>query len=169
MSKILVSELSGTALDYAVALAEGYVQQTAKNGLPFLAYPSRRFLAGKGDDPLSGLTPAEHVNFYVPAYSTGPAGDDIIDREGISVIRCDDDYGKDAQGYCNNVRIPVWAATTGRHGSADIYGSQGDCYGLAYTLDVSDVIYGGTRREAAMRCYVASNLGAEVEIPKELA
>jgi hypothetical protein len=28
--------------------------------------------------------------------------------------------------------------------------------------------YGATRREAAMRCYVAGKLGADVEIPMEL-
>jgi len=51
-----------------------------------------------------------------------------------------------------------------------------DCMGLAWTADISDSVggyiehteSGPTPLIAAMRCYVASKLGDEVEIPKEL-
>jgi hypothetical protein len=44
-------------------------------------------------------------------------GHPIIEREGITVIRCDDDYGKDEKGYTTLERIPVWAATNGQFGT----------------------------------------------------
>jgi hypothetical protein len=73
-----------------------------------------------------------------PNYVNGPGGDDIIDREKIET------------------RWIVMDAEGGGHWlAANLFT---DTYG--YT--------GVTRREAAMRCYVASKLGAEVEVPEEL-
>lgn len=106
----------------------------------------------------------------IPSYSTNwVQGGPIIEREKISLIRCDDslDYSK---GYDKPVnRIPVWFAERGGcHASQTSYGPQGDNWGICISVDVDSGIYGGSALEAAMRCYVASKLGDEIEIPKEL-
>ena len=78
---------------------------------------------------------------YITPYSTDWAqGGPIIEREGIS-LAC---RPKDARG--------LWCAVLGpnRFLSPDFEG------------------YGPTPLIAAMRCYVASTLGDEVEIPEEL-
>ena len=100
------SELTGTALDWAVAKCEGY----------------RLDLVPEGS--------------YAPSTDWAQGGP-IIEREGISVDRA----------------------------------------GLAWTADLSDSVggyiehteSGPTPLIAAMRCYVASKLGDEVEIPRELS
>ncbi len=140
--KIKTSNLTNRALDYAVALAEGATQEWRGDG-PFFWH---------------GL-PAHRVAAHDIAYrpSTGPAGDDIIDREGISAIRCDEDFGSPAP----------WAAGLKKYGlhlTEDRYPVQV----ATYQLDEVGLAYGTTRREAAMRCWVAFKLGDEVEIPDEL-
>jgi hypothetical protein len=109
--KVKTSELTGAALDWAVAKCEGLDYWHPEIG------PSQ------------------------PEYSTDWAqGGPIIEREGVS-IRHDQ---KDARG--------AWYAVLGpnRFLSPDFEGS-----------DQTPLI-------AAMRCYVASKLGDEVEIPEEL-
>ncbi len=73
-----------------------------------------------------------------PDYLNEKAGDDIIDREKIET--CFRITDSDGNGY--------WVA-------ANLFTSK---YGYA----------GATRREAAMRCHVASQLGDDLEIPKEM-
>lgn len=91
------SELSGAALDWAVAKAIG-----------------------------------EYKPVAVPNYSTDWAqGGPLIERE----------------------KIAVWATTDGWK---------------AQRSDTSNITTAPTPLIAAMRCYVASKLGEEVEIPKEL-
>jgi len=93
------SELSGAALDWAVAQCEGF---------------------DNGD--------------WLPDYSTDwAAGGPIIEREGIAVWQFDD---------------VTWRAM-GKD-------------------TVPDPLEGATPLIAAMRCYVASKLGDEVQIPEEL-
>lgn len=72
-----------------------------------------------------------------PDFLTGRAGDDIIDRECIS-----SQYESDQ----------LWNAHLGWNG---------------YTLQPMFWASGTTRREAAMRAYVASKLGDEIELPQE--
>ena len=96
-------------------------------------------------------------------------GGPIIEWESVSVIRCDDEYGTDKRGFTTSKRIPVWGAITGRHHSSSTYSSQGDNWGYAYSLDEDSITRGPTPLVAAMRCYVASKLGDEVELPEELA
>jgi hypothetical protein len=90
-------------------------------------------------------------------------GVEIIEREGISVIRCDDDYAVDAKGFCTTVRLPVWCATTGQHGPQE--STEHQHHDAMYQIYLSDVTYGPTLLIAAMRCYVASIFGAQVELP----
>lgn len=82
----------------------------------------------------------------------------IIERENISIVRCDDDYEEDSQGYCTNKRIPVWAAVDGQHRIDD----------YVYIED-NNAVYGGTPLIAAMRFFVTKKLGYKVEIPEELS
>lgn len=99
--KIKTSELTGAALDWAVARCEG----------------------GVGNNQLIGA-------WYSPS-TDWTQGGPIIEREGIATLPC-------PRG---------WAARIG--------------FGSEY-------IEGTTPLIAAMRCYVASKLGDEVEIPEEL-
>lgn len=165
MSKISVNELSGAALDYAVALAEG---------LKPSVFVEPDYGQQREKDIHVGIvvSPSGHTHYDPSQDLLGNFGERLIDREGITTIRCDDDYGRDAKGFTTSERIPVWAATVGQHSAEEVYGAQGDNYGRAYALDVVDVVYGATRREAALRAYVWYKLGRKVktvEIPKELA
>jgi len=106
------SELSGIALDWAVAKCEG-------------------------------------VNYHGPAwtkFSTDWAqGGPIIEREGITVSRTDQKLDKG--------QMP-WVAYLIEHLFEDEY--------------EHEYQHGPTPLIAAMRCYVASKLGNEIQIPEEL-
>lgn len=151
------SMLAGAALDWAVAIAEGIPAEEIK--LPgWKGAGLCRYLRDK-DGNLDGR------------YMTGPdlifsrkweAGGPIIEREGISVIRGNDRYTDE------KVYEPEWAACIGQHSAEFTYGSQGDDYGRNYQIDGSATV-GPTPLVAAMRCFVASRLGTEIEIPKGLA
>jgi hypothetical protein len=107
--KIKTMELTGVALDWAVAKCEG----RSEKGMA-------KILAG------TNLIPAE--------YSTNwEQGGPIIEREGVDLDSPVD------------LKLDEWMAT-----SKGFY------------------LFGPTPLIAAMRCYVASKLGDEVEIPKEL-
>jgi hypothetical protein len=113
------SELTGAALDWAVAKCEGGHIGVADNGVFFDAH--------NGD----GFT------------SFGPSidweqGGPIIERERISMIE-----------ECNG----MWM------------GSIGGCTDLDMPLYQE---HGPTPLIAAMRCFVASKLGDDVEVPDEL-
>lgn len=111
--KIKTSELTGAALDWAVAKCEG----RSEKGMA-------KILAG------TNLIPAE--------YSTNWAqGGPIVEREKVFVKPTIN------KGWRTYQRDPF---------------GNGICNSQ----------YGDTPLIAAMRCYVASKLGAEVEIPKEL-
>ena len=105
--KIKTSELSGAALDWAVAKCEGLDIRRLSGG---------EFLLADGD-------------FWFPSIDWAQGGP-IIEREGIAL-------GQTGDG---------WEAT---------------CDGCIY-------ISGPTPLIAAMRCYVASKLGEEVEVPEEV-
>lgn len=122
------SELTGAALDAAVAICEGH----RLNG-PYTAFNGAFCL--QEDDGSDGDV--------CPAYSTNRSlAGSIIDREEISTVLL---YGT------------TWGATT--YNVRDI------------ALDRNEAHYQGigpTRLIAAMRCFVATRLGEEVEIPQEL-
>lgn len=121
------NELSGTALDWAVAKCNGktlhyFVDDWFKKD-PWLLAAN-----GEVDQPLHS---------YTPSTDWGQGGW-IIEREEISVLH-----------------------TTMRPSHA---------WEASQTLeeDISVCEFGETPLIAAMRCYVASKLGDEVELPKEL-
>lgn len=111
MKKVKVSELSGNALDWAVAKCEG-------------------------DDLEYGLTDDER-------YSTNWAqGGPIIEREEI-----DTTFAR-----------PYWYAYMSERSEI-----------MPYDTDQQICeTFGDTLLQAAMRCYVASKMGEEVEVPDEL-
>ena len=134
------SELTGVALDWAVTKCE--------TGQP---------LSTRG---------AFLVAFK---YSTDWShGGPIIERENISVIRLYDESIPDAEGFWRGKYVPQWGAVIGdRHSTEEQHGSQGDYWGRSYHVD-EDAVCGETVLIAAMRCYVASKLGDNVELPEEL-
>jgi hypothetical protein len=156
--KIKTAELTGPALDWAVDAVE-------------TGDPMR--VEYKKDGSGVWMLFDKH-NMYAPngpqKYSTDRnlAGT-IVERENISVIRCADEYGKDAKGFTTLERIPVWGAVCGERYSCDaVYGPQGDNWGEQYSIDEDDVVLGPTPLIAAMRAYVAKKLGPEVDVPEEL-
>ena len=115
--KVKVSELSGAALDWAVAKCEGLGD-----------YYLKWWNVG-GDRRFTHCT-------IICGYSTfWSEGGPIIERELVDVCYCFAGHSWQAERYLR---------------------------------DESAVAYGPTPLTAAMRCYVASKLGDEVEIPKEL-
>jgi hypothetical protein len=104
--KIKTADLTGAALDWAVALCEGMVEPFTKN--------------------------VEH-DHWVPSINWAQGGP-IIEREGICLVKQD-------------VPADNWWA----------FGKQ-----------CGPDAFGPTPLIAAMRCFVASRLGDEVEVPDEL-
>lgn len=141
------SQLSGIALDYAVALA---IDPGTRFGPPsmfqkfvglYLPSQDKGFNMWPAKD-LKWDSEHDHAPFHPlwhPSQNRqgGEHGDAIIDREKIST-------------------------TINHSGTWLAY--------MGYNLNDEHLFMmaGATRREAAMRCYVASKLGDEVEIPKEL-
>ena len=109
------SELTGAALDWAVAKCEGYVGRGAVK------------IYG---DRICTPTASGTASTYAPSTDWAQGGP-IIGREGIT-LRCGL-YGWDAE-------LPEFDVLTD----------------------------GASALEAAMRCYVASKLGDEVDVPEEL-
>jgi hypothetical protein len=127
------SELTGHALDWAVAKCEGYT------GL-------HKIVGRMPHEPQLGILPPRKeygvMDLWELSYSTdwsraGP----IIEREEMGV-----------QCIPAGTRKGWWALVTSSF----------------HDRSIPDEMHGDTPLEAAMRCYVASKLGDEVEIPAEL-
>lgn len=159
---VKTSELTGVALDYAVAMCEDLPIKLDPMGFGKQS-PGGYWVWPKEFPPKGGyLQIGKH---YSPSKNWQQAGP-IIERENISIIRCDDDYATDSKGYCTNERIQVWAASIGQNNLQ--YNSFYQDSDGQYEIVEDDCIYGPTPLIAAMRCYVASKLGEEMEIPEEL-
>lgn len=142
--KIKTTDLNEIALDWATATCAGQ---------------PRSYLVGEDF--------ASYQKEGKMLYSTDwTQGGPIVEREGITVIRADDDYGVDSRGNCNNKRIPVWCASMGQNGTTE--STEHQSHDRMYQIYQSKVVYGATPLIAAMRCFVASKLGEEVEIPEAL-
>jgi len=155
MAKIKTDDLIDAALDYAVAIAEGATDFRFDTVATYWVT-----LHGKDRALRSGWAQS-----YQPSTDWSHGGP-IIDRAGISPIRCDDDYGIDTKGFTTNEIIPVWCATIGQH--SVVTSTDHQSHEAMYQVDVRDVFYGPTPLVAAMRCFVTSKLGAEVDVPDEL-
>jgi hypothetical protein len=117
--KIKTSELTGAALDWAVAKAKGI---ELSNG-----YYNRLLVDGRMSAGQKMLTP------YNPSTDWSQGGP-IIEREKIEL---------ESAGHGGNME---WLAL----------------------IEADNEFYGPTPLIAAMRCYVASKMGDEVEVPNEL-
>ena len=107
------NELTGAALDWAVAKCEKHASRHTVNVFDFNDY------------------------FFNPS-TDWTQGGPIIEREWIELVNG------------SNIAPDRWGAIK--------YGADGDPF----------LQYGPTPLIAAMRCYVASKLGDEVDVPKEL-
>ena len=135
--KIEVSEATANQLNWLVSKCEGVIVE----GRTIL----RTNLCDSGNNWM----------VYSPS-SAWSQGGEIIDRENISIIRCDDFGNVDTYKP-----IPLWGATYGiKH-----YHDGNEYSESHYDIGESDVVYGQTALIAAMRCYVLAKLGHEVEIP----
>lgn len=144
--KIETAELKGAALDWAVAKCEGWL-----------------------DDCCSWLYEATlsevEDGSYKPSTDWSQGGE-IIQREKITIVCAEGDYNPKKSGTpdCYDT---YWVADKGRLTTSTVYGSQGDDFGNFFQVDCN-AISGSTPLIAAMRCYVLSRLGEEVEVPDEL-
>ncbi len=141
MTLLKTSELDGTALDWAVATAQGRKE-------------IRIFSAWRESDRgwievRFNPEPKAQTARFDPSQDWSYGGP-IIDREKITTIR----VGHDDDGHA------IWGATTLLcNRSHDLYG-----YGVDELTQ-----FGPTPLIAAMRCFVESKLGAEVDVPESLA
>ncbi len=117
--KLHIKDLSGPALDWAVAICEGFVQHGDEPWQP-------------GEEPFAFTTDWAH-------------GGPIIDRSGIGF-------------FCNRT------AEVGARFRPDA-GSDWRAFGYN---KMGTHYFGPTPLVAAMRCYVTSQMGDEIEIPDEL-
>ena len=149
--KVKTSTLTDTALDWAVASIEGVNPET------FRLY----------------YTPDEPTDYDEHGYpefhysSVGAQGWPIIDRENITVIRCNNVYVKVDDEFKH---VPRWFADCpGRYyGYAAETSYEGEQFDPTFMIDASDGCYGPTSLVAAMRSYVRRKLGDEIDIPEQL-
>lgn len=139
------SELTGAALDWAVAKAEGLLdpQEFFGKMVPSVVLDMEYWTDGT---PMVRLNPCPDVYYsaYYDPSTNWKHGGPIIEEEMIQLTP-----------HCMVNPLHGWAA--------------------AYrSFDEDDSVYalhrmrGKTPLIAAMRCYVASKLGDDIEIPKEL-
>jgi hypothetical protein len=96
-------------------------------------------------------------------YSTDWAqGGPIIERERITLVCAEGEYNQEIKVY-----DIYWVAERGKRNWDAIYGPQGDNWGDCFQIDAG-CMSGSTPLIAAMRCYVESKLGDEVDVPDEL-
>jgi len=153
------SELTGVALDWTVATCVGEVTEIRYDGIAW-----RFKLDGKTKVLAKGWAASMTWNPSTNWALGGP----IIQREDISIIRADDEHVIGSDGFCvPGQRTPLWVAAKGQNSTQCSYESEH--YPDQYEICEADVIYGPTPLIAAMRVYVLSQLGAEVEVPKGLA
>jgi hypothetical protein len=143
--KIETKDLTGAALDWAVCVAEDDLLAAKCIQYPHLA---------------------EHYPKVSPSTNWSQGGP-IIEREKISVVCVEGDYNPDKAGTPDCYDI-YWVAEIGRVSPQEDYGPQGDFWGASLHIYEDEGVAGPTPLIAAMRCYVASRLGREVDIPDEL-
>jgi hypothetical protein len=128
--KIKTSELTGAALDWAVAKCEG-----------------------KDYNRLDGS--CWTTDCFNPSTDWAQGGP-IIEEAGLGILF-------DSGSAC---RKPSWFATPDDQCTTSSY--EGENFDPAFMVDEAVGVRGPTPLIAAMRCYVASKLGDEVEVPDEL-
>lgn len=137
--QVKTSELSGSALDWAVAKCEGYSKDTSNAG----KFAVRRRMFGLHQWSTSWQL-------------AGP----IIEREGITTVYCSGNLGEPRTYWVATSEMQGWDWGYGPYHEQD--------EDKSLQIYAPQTIKGPTPLIAAMRCYVASKLGDVVEIPEEL-
>ena len=122
------SELTGAALDWAVAIAKGFDPETLNTK--------------------TGVVYSLRYGVYAPSTNWSQGGP-IIEREGINTFKYNKISNEEPDKWCAHKVVP----------RPNLEGS---------TNMTAIAPEGPTPLIAAMRCYVASKLGDEVNIPEEL-
>lgn len=141
------SELTGAALDWAVAKCEGHLDPTRElrgKMIPRVVLDPEWY--GYDNKPMLRFNPAPDV-YYRPDYAPSTdweTGGPIIEREMIQLTP-----------KCMVNPLHGWAAAYRSFDEDD------DVYALHRKRGKTPLI-------AAMRCYVASKLGDDVDVPEEL-
>ena len=140
------AELTGAALDWTVAKCEG------KNGVLHDDGITRCIVIASESGVYKGI--------WKPSTNWAQGGP-IIEREGISPIFCDGDLGEPQSYWVATIEKQCWEWGYGPYHDQDEKKSIRTGY-------KNELFKGPTPLIATMRCYVASKLGDNVEIPKEL-
>lgn len=135
--KIKTSELTGAALDYAAAMAEGI----AEKHITF-------------DHNLTHPLILSGIQAYWPTFIWSQAGP-IIEREGIATRRSKGVWYAMLSDDLGDGERAQWTEYTWRNAPSPNRNRQAR-------------FRGETQLVAAMRCFVASKLGNEVDVPDEL-
>lgn len=139
-------DLTGIALDWAVAVCLG------GEGLWYDTIATH-WIKIDGKDRALAKSWAQSFTPSIDWAQGGP----IIDREGIGLLY-------DAGSAC---RPPSWFATPDDQCTVESH--EGEYFDPAFMVDESAGTRGPTPLIAAMRCFVASKLGEEVDVPPALA
>jgi hypothetical protein len=153
--KIKTKDLTGAALDWAVATCEGYTLTT--DGINQLVEKDRRLTI------LGTCTTGQGIPCGYSPSSYWSQGGPIIERESIAWRKhtVSNNWYAMTSADLGNGTIARWDEMTARGGER--YGPES--YAVRKRQQRFD---GATPLIAAMRCYVASQLGAEVEVPDQL-
>lgn len=146
MPKIKAKDLIAPALDWAVQKIE--FDRLRARGEPVKQWE------------LDGMNQGNHLH----SYSTDWAwGGEVVEREKITVLCAEGEYNF-ARAGTPDCYDTYWVAKRGQLCTVETYGPQGDDWGSCFRVEKGGV-QGATPLIAAMRCYVASKLGDEVEVP----
>jgi len=145
--KLLTKDLTDVALDWAVCISEGIPAEDVY----LSGHKPYRSLFRKLRDEDGNLTGSIRTGPEFLFSRKWESGGPIIEREGIV---CSPEYEDDV---LNDTRLLIgqWKANFWN-------------YSIPGTSGFMQWAYGSTPLIAAMRCFVASKLGDEVEIPEEL-
>lgn len=160
--KVKTTTLIGPALEWVVATCEGL--RVEIHSAAMIQEGRLRCLSAEEAATLPPPTPY----VVVPGkgnteFSTSWAqGGPVIERENITLIRANDEY-------IDGKNIPSWFAETSKWVGHNISTSyEGEQFDPCFMVDEGCGYYGPTPLIAGMRCYVASKLGDEVNVPDEL-
>ena len=142
--KTKTHNLIGDALDWAVGIADDSIEMQ-----------SLKFYKGT----LKHDTGGTMWESWSPSTDWSQGGP-IIEQEGISTVLCSGDLGEPRSYWVAVIENQAWSFGYGPYHEQDDEKS--------IQIFKRDIYIGPTLLIAAMRCYVASKLGNEVDIPEGL-
>ena len=158
--KIKTAELQGAALDWAVAKAQGLEE--------ILVFGRTRPTDRGWIEVRFNPEPKARTARFDPSVNWSLGGP-LLDVANITLIRANDEYGVDSRGFTTCERIPQWFAECDPCVGHDVCTSyEWEHMDPTFMIDEEDGFYGPTPLVAICRCFVASKLGEEVDVPEEL-